>query len=83
MALTSCRGWTPGPGCGPLETRRRVPGLPVLVLSQHVEPIYAREPLADGTGGVGYLLKDRVFDSGQFAEPCGALPAKARRWTPR
>jgi DNA-binding NarL/FixJ family response regulator len=51
-----------------LEARRRMPGLPVLVLSQYVEPIYARELLADGTGGVGYLLKDRVFDSGHFAE---------------
>jgi DNA-binding NarL/FixJ family response regulator len=51
-----------------LEARRRVPNLPVLVLSQYVEPIYARELLADGTGGVGYLLKDRVFDSAQFAE---------------
>ena len=51
-----------------LEARRRVPGLPVLVLSQYVEQIYARELLADGTGGVGYLLKDRVFDSAQFAE---------------
>lgn len=51
-----------------LEARRRVPSLPVLVLSQYVEPIYARELLADGTGGVGYLLKDRVFDSAQFAE---------------
>jgi len=48
--------------------RRRVPGLPVLVLSQYVEQIYARELLADGSGGVGYLLKDRVFDSAQFAE---------------
>jgi DNA-binding NarL/FixJ family response regulator len=51
-----------------LEARRRVPGLPVLVLSQYVEQLYARELLADGTGGVGYLLKDRVFDSGQFAD---------------
>jgi len=51
-----------------LAARRRVPGLPVLVLSQYVEPIYARELLADGSGGVGYLLKDRVFDSAQFAE---------------
>jgi DNA-binding NarL/FixJ family response regulator len=51
-----------------LEARRRVPGLPVLVLSQYVEQIYARELLADGKGGVGYLLKDRVFDSAQFAE---------------
>ncbi len=38
-----------------------MPGLPVLVLSQYVEQIYARELLADGTGGIGYLLKDRVL----------------------
>ncbi|WP_067816507.1 LuxR C-terminal-related transcriptional regulator [Actinomadura kijaniata] len=51
-----------------LEARRRVPGLPVLVLSQYVEQLYARELLADGTGGVGYLLKDRVFDAAQFVD---------------
>lgn len=49
-----------------LEARRRHPGLPVLVLSQYVEQLYARELLADGAGAVGYLLKDRVFDAGQF-----------------
>lgn len=51
-----------------LEARRRVPGLPVLVLSQYVEQLYARELLADGAGAVGYLLKDRVLNSGQFIE---------------
>jgi DNA-binding NarL/FixJ family response regulator len=51
-----------------LQARREIPGLPVLVLSQYVEQLYARELLADGSGGVGYLLKDRVFDSGQFVE---------------
>ncbi|WP_431033039.1 response regulator [Streptomyces sp. P6-2-1] len=49
-----------------LAARRERPGLPVLVLSQHVEQLYARELLADGAGGVGYLLKDRVFDAEQF-----------------
>ncbi|MFF5449173.1 LuxR C-terminal-related transcriptional regulator [Streptomyces sp. NPDC012888] len=49
-----------------LEARRARPGLPVLVLSQHVEQLYARELLADGAGGVGYLLKDRVFDAEEF-----------------
>ncbi|MGR6919431.1 response regulator transcription factor [[Actinomadura] parvosata] len=53
-----------------IEARRRRPGFPVLVLSQYVEQIYARELLADGEGGVGYLLKDRVFDTGHFV---GAL----------
>jgi DNA-binding NarL/FixJ family response regulator len=51
-----------------LAARRAVPGLPVLVLSQYVEQLYARELLADGSGGIGYLLKDRVFDSAQFVD---------------
>ncbi len=51
-----------------LAARRVVPGLPILVLSQYVEQLYARELLADGTGGIGYLLKDRVLDSAQFVE---------------
>jgi DNA-binding NarL/FixJ family response regulator len=51
-----------------LAARQLVPALPILVLSQYVEQLYARELLADGTGGIGYLLKDRVFDGGQFVE---------------
>jgi DNA-binding NarL/FixJ family response regulator len=51
-----------------IEARRQIPGLPVLVLSQYVEPLYARELLSDGAGGVGYLLKDRVMDVGQFID---------------
>ena len=51
-----------------LAARRAVPGLPVLVLSQYVEQLYARELLAGGGGGIGYLLKDRVFDSAQFVD---------------
>ena len=51
-----------------LAARREVPGLPVLVLSQYVEQLYARELLAEGRGGIGYLLKDRVFDSRQFVD---------------
>jgi DNA-binding NarL/FixJ family response regulator len=51
-----------------LAARKQVPGLPILVLSQYVEQLYARELLAEGTGGIGYLLKDRVFDSDQFVE---------------
>jgi DNA-binding NarL/FixJ family response regulator len=51
-----------------LAARRAVPGLPVLVLSQYVEQLYARELLAGGSGGLGYLLKDRVFDSAQFVD---------------
>lgn len=51
-----------------LEARRGQPGLPVLILSQHIEQLYARELLAEGGSGVGYLLKDRVFDAEQFIE---------------
>jgi DNA-binding NarL/FixJ family response regulator len=51
-----------------IEARRRVPGLPALVLSQYVEQLYARELLADRAGGVGYLLKDRVFNDDQFID---------------
>lgn len=49
-----------------LEARQRRPGLPVLVLSQYVEQLYARELLAAGDGAVGYLLKERVMDVGEF-----------------
>jgi len=51
-----------------LAARRQVPGLPVLLLSQYVEQLYAREMLADQSGGVGYLLKDRVFNDDQFVD---------------
>ncbi|MEV8506352.1 response regulator transcription factor [Actinoplanes sp. NPDC051475] len=51
-----------------IAARTEVPGLPVLVLSQHVEPLYARELLTDRSGGVGYLLKDRVSDVAQFVD---------------
>jgi DNA-binding NarL/FixJ family response regulator len=51
-----------------LIARREIPGLPILVLSQHVEQLYARELLADGTGGIGYLLKDRVLGGDQFID---------------
>jgi DNA-binding NarL/FixJ family response regulator len=61
-----------------LAARRQVPGLPVVVLSQYVEPLYARELLADQAGGVGYLLKDRVFNDDQFVD---AIRAVARGGT--
>ena len=51
-----------------LEARRQLPGLPVLVLSQYVEQLYARELLADQAGAVGYLLKDRVFNDDHFVD---------------
>jgi DNA-binding NarL/FixJ family response regulator len=56
-----------------LDARREIPGLPVLVLSQYVEQLYARELLADQAGAVGYLLKDRVFNDDQFVDAIRAV----------
>ena len=51
-----------------IAVRARRPGFPVLVLSQYVEQLYARELLASGEGAVGYLLKDRVSDVAEFVD---------------
>ena len=51
-----------------IEARRRQPGLGVLILSQYVEPVYTAELLADGHGGVGYLLKERVGEIPAFLD---------------
>lgn len=51
-----------------IEARSRWKGLPVLILSQYVEQTYASELLADGDGGVGYLLKDRVAKVADFVD---------------
>ena len=51
-----------------IGARDRQPGMPVLVLSQYVEPLYARELMLSGAAGVGYLLKDRVADVGAFVD---------------
>lgn len=51
-----------------IAVRAARPGFPVMVLSQYVEQLYARELLASGTGAVGYLLKDRVADVAEFVD---------------
>ncbi|MBC2932014.1 response regulator transcription factor [Nocardioides sp. zg-1228] len=51
-----------------IACRAARPGFPVVVLSQWVEHLYARELLAGGGGGIGYLLKDRVGDIGEFVD---------------
>jgi DNA-binding NarL/FixJ family response regulator len=66
-----------------LHARGEIPGLPVLVLSQHVEQLYARELLADGSGGVGYLLKDRVFDAEQFVDAVRRVAAGGTAMDPQ
>ncbi|MBJ7472135.1 MAG: response regulator transcription factor [Solirubrobacteraceae bacterium] len=49
-----------------LRVRQELPGQPVMLLSQHASGRYARELLATGSGGIGYLLKQRVADTEQF-----------------
>jgi len=51
-----------------VRIRSDFPGVAVLVLSQYVEQEYASELLADNTDSIGYLLKDRVADVGDFIE---------------
>jgi len=43
-----------------IRARQLRPTVGILLLSQYVEVAYAQELLSSGTGGVGYLLKDRV-----------------------
>ena len=50
------------------EIRRRWPGPAVIVLSQHVETEHLFELLADDPRGIGYVLKERVADIGQFTD---------------
>ncbi|GAA2885445.1 DNA-binding response regulator [Actinoplanes cyaneus] len=65
-----------------IAARERIPGLPVLVLSQHVEPLYARELLTDQAGGVGYLLKERVSDVEQFVATVQQVAAGGTAFDP-
>ena len=51
-----------------MAVRAARPGFPVMVLSQYVEQLYARELLASGEGAVGYLLKDRVSGVADFVD---------------
>jgi DNA-binding NarL/FixJ family response regulator len=51
-----------------VQARTLVPGSPILVLSQYVEVSYADDLLADRAGAVGYLLKDRVSEVGEFLD---------------
>ncbi len=65
-----------------IAARTAVPGMPVLVLSQHVEQLYARELLSDRTGGVGYLLKDRISNVTQFVDAVRRVAAGGTEMDP-
>jgi DNA-binding NarL/FixJ family response regulator len=51
-----------------IALRAEDPSLGVLILSQYLEAVYARELFEAGTSGMGYLLKDRVGDIGRFID---------------
>lgn len=51
----------------------REPPVPVVVLSQNVEPAHAVRLLADGRGGVGYLLKERVATMDDLLDAVGRV----------
>jgi DNA-binding NarL/FixJ family response regulator len=56
-----------------LQIRGRWPAIGILVLSQYVEETYASELVATDTAGLGYLLKDRVADVGEFLDAVGRV----------
>ncbi|MFF0150418.1 response regulator transcription factor [Micromonospora sp. NPDC005203] len=60
-----------------LAVRAAHPGTPVLLFSQYVETRYAAQLLAGGAGGVGYLLKDRVAEVGEFVDALTRVAAGA------
>jgi DNA-binding NarL/FixJ family response regulator len=51
-----------------ITIRRDHPDVGILVFSQYVETRYAADLLATRSGGLGYLLKDRVFSDAAFAD---------------
>ena len=58
-----------------LDARKRVPETAILIVSQYIEHAYAKELLADGRGGVGYLLKDRIMDVDAFVDSARRVAA--------
>jgi DNA-binding NarL/FixJ family response regulator len=64
------------------EIRRTHPSVSVLVLSQHLEPTYMLELVGADASGVGYLLKDRVRDVGEFVEAVERVAAGGTAFDP-
>jgi DNA-binding NarL/FixJ family response regulator len=58
-----------------IAIRRDHPGVGILVFSQYIETRYAADLLATGTGGIGYLLKDRVADVAEFTDAITRIAA--------
>jgi DNA-binding NarL/FixJ family response regulator len=65
-----------------VEIRATQRGVAVLVLSQHLEPAYMLELMGDDASGVGYLLKDRVRDVGEFIDSVERVAAGGTAFDP-
>ena len=65
-----------------VEIRRRWPSIGVLMLSQYVEQRYAVDLLTGHGTRVGYLLKDRVADVGEFLEALARVGAGGTAFDP-
>jgi DNA-binding NarL/FixJ family response regulator len=58
-----------------IAIRRDHPGVGILVFSQYIETRYAADLLATGSGGIGYLLKDRVANVAEFTDAIARIAA--------
>jgi DNA-binding NarL/FixJ family response regulator len=65
-----------------IAIRRDHPGTGILVFSQYVETRYAADLLAASSGGVGYLLKDRVANVGEFVDAITRVAAGGTAFDP-
>lgn len=67
----------PGQGMDGIEAavqvRQEMPGVGVVVLSQHADAAYARALFRDGTAGLAYLLKERVGDRDELVRALKAV----------
>jgi DNA-binding NarL/FixJ family response regulator len=66
-----------------IELRRDHPDVGVLIFSQYVETRYAARLLAGDASGVGYLLKERVMDIGEFVDALRRVAAGGTALDPR
>jgi DNA-binding NarL/FixJ family response regulator len=65
------------------EIRAKHPDVGILVLSSYLEPSYAAELVADDASGVGYLLKDRVYDFDEFNSAIDRVAAGGTAFDPK
>jgi DNA-binding NarL/FixJ family response regulator len=65
-----------------ITIRRDHPGTAILVFSQYIETRYAADLLSMRSGGVGYLLKDRVAKVSEFTDAIARVAAGGTAFDP-